>query len=119
MTVQEMRQQPNWYEDAIQYWLSVDPSVEGMLGGLGHLSSPDVQCSDRFIHSLQSRRLWPSAATMVACGTYIEFIYVYMFMFIQFCYYYCCCWQQLYPIPTMSIGMSGIFNNDTEFLFCR
>ncbi|KAJ3292276.1 hypothetical protein HK104_005406 [Borealophlyctis nickersoniae] len=38
-----------WYTDAAEYWESVPATVDGMLGGFGSLTAPDVACSKRFI----------------------------------------------------------------------
>ena len=41
--------QDNFYQDAAKYWETVDPSVDGMLGGYGHISSVDVAGSIKFL----------------------------------------------------------------------
>lgn len=44
-----------WYARSRDYWERQAPTVDGMLGGLGHLSPADVADSHRFLDSLGDR----------------------------------------------------------------
>ncbi|KAJ1988684.1 hypothetical protein GGI25_006290 [Coemansia spiralis] len=44
-----------WYTDADKYWNEVPSSVDGMLGGLEMVHSPDVRDSGAFINKLRSK----------------------------------------------------------------
>lgn len=68
------------YKDAISYWTHIPPTVDGMLGGFGFISSIDIQGSEQFLKSLfqvsdlsykHSDRLWPFnlRITIDNCGT--------------------------------------------------
>ena len=41
-----------YYKDAASYWGNVDPSVNGMLGGFGEISSIDIEGSSKFLKGL-------------------------------------------------------------------
>lgn len=41
-----------FYEDGAKYWEDVEPTVDGMLGGLGFLSDIDIKNSERFLKTL-------------------------------------------------------------------
>ena len=49
--VKDIADHPTFYEDALNYWQKVDPSVEGMMGGLDKLSSIDLTSSMQFVFS--------------------------------------------------------------------
>mmetsp|Transcript_28253 Transcript_28253/g.110952 ORF Transcript_28253/g.110952 Transcript_28253/m.110952 type:complete len:114 (+) Transcript_28253:137-478(+) len=49
----ERRGELGWYQKAKEYWTNVEPTVDGMLGGLGKLSDLDVRTSKEFIRSLE------------------------------------------------------------------
>lgn len=38
-----------FYEKAEKYWANVDPTLNGVLGGFGWISSADVRGSDNFL----------------------------------------------------------------------
>lgn len=40
------------YSEAISYWNKVPPTVNGMLGGFGFISSVDIQGSEQFLKSI-------------------------------------------------------------------
>ena len=41
-----------YYKDGANYWSSVDPSVNGMLGGFGNISNIDIEGSAKFLKGL-------------------------------------------------------------------
>ncbi|CAN0921716.1 Alpha N-terminal protein methyltransferase 1 [Linum grandiflorum] len=43
-----------WYHEGISYWQGVEASVDGVLGGYGHVNDADVKDSEAFIKSLFS-----------------------------------------------------------------
>lgn len=43
---------PKFYQDAIDYWSTIPPTVDGMLGGFGFISDIDIQGSENFLKSL-------------------------------------------------------------------
>lgn len=45
----EMQDRGKWYGDAVDYWKSVPATVNGMLGGYGHISPTDIKDSKRFL----------------------------------------------------------------------
>ena len=42
----------NYYKDGANYWSSVDPSVNGMLGGFGNISNIDIEGSAKFLKGI-------------------------------------------------------------------
>lgn len=42
-----------WYEAAVDYWDRQEASDNGVLGGYGHLSSPDVRDSRAFLRKVR------------------------------------------------------------------
>lgn len=53
-----------WYNDGARYWQNADNTVDGMLGGLAHLSPIDIYSSQQFIKSLHLS----SYNTVLDCG---------------------------------------------------
>ena len=49
-----------WYTKAVDYWDKQDASDNGVLGGYGHLSDPDVRDSRAFLQKVR-------AACLPAC----------------------------------------------------
>nr|CAG4644342.1 EOG090X0EJQ [Lepidurus arcticus] len=47
--------EPAFYRDAASYWSQVPATVDGVLGGYGHVSSVDVQGSERFLRAISQR----------------------------------------------------------------
>ncbi|XP_065847317.1 alpha N-terminal protein methyltransferase 1 isoform X2 [Euphorbia lathyris] len=43
-----------WYRDGVSYWEGVEASVDGVLGGYGHVNDADVKGSEAFIQTLFS-----------------------------------------------------------------
>ena len=41
-----------YYNDGANYWSSVDPSVNGMLGGFGNISNTDIEGSAKFLKGI-------------------------------------------------------------------
>ena len=41
-----------YYSDGAKYWSSVDPSVDGMLGGFGNISNIDIEGSAKFLKGI-------------------------------------------------------------------
>ena len=41
-----------YYSDGAKYWGSVDPSVNGMLGGFGNISNTDIDGSAKFLKGI-------------------------------------------------------------------
>ncbi|KAE8099826.1 hypothetical protein FH972_017779 [Carpinus fangiana] len=60
-----------WYSHGVGYWEGVDASVDGVLGGYGHVNEADIGGSEAFLNTLLSEK-FPSAGTdshLVALGT--------------------------------------------------
>lgn len=45
-------EKPISYQDALSYWNHIPPTVDGMLGGFGFISSIDIQGSEQFLKML-------------------------------------------------------------------
>ncbi|MCL7021395.1 hypothetical protein MKW94_016978 [Papaver nudicaule] len=46
-----------WYRKGVGYWEGVEASVDGVLGGYGHVNEPDIKASEDFLKSIISERL--------------------------------------------------------------
>ena len=57
------------YSDALSYWDGVDPSVEGMLGGFGALTAPDVAGSRAFLEKLWQGKMNSYLSHSSICGS--------------------------------------------------
>lgn len=49
MTSEVIDDEPEFYSRAEEYWRQTSPTVDGMLGGYGHISSIDIAASRKFL----------------------------------------------------------------------
>lgn len=56
------------YEKSLQYWADIPPTVDGVLGGFGFISSIDIEGSELFLKSLFSLDNPPLTNTALDCG---------------------------------------------------
>ena len=49
MTSEVIEDEKQFYSKAKTYWKEVPPTVDGMLGGYGHISSIDISSSRKFL----------------------------------------------------------------------
>eukprot|EP00614_Pseudopedinella_elastica_P012509 CAMPEP_0172587728 /NCGR_PEP_ID=MMETSP1068-20121228/6739_1 /TAXON_ID=35684 /ORGANISM="Pseudopedinella elastica, Strain CCMP716" /LENGTH=280 /DNA_ID=CAMNT_0013382845 /DNA_START=249 /DNA_END=1091 /DNA_ORIENTATION=+ len=59
---------PGWYSDALNYWDKCDPSVDGMLGGFGLISTEDCLGSKQFLAKVKTLRPGLGNERVVDCG---------------------------------------------------
>ncbi|XP_042025711.1 alpha N-terminal protein methyltransferase 1-like [Salvia splendens] len=45
-----------WYSEGVGYWQGVEATVDGVLGGYGHVNKPDIECSEAFLNSILAER---------------------------------------------------------------
>uniref|UniRef100_A0A0D6R484 Alpha N-terminal protein methyltransferase 1 n=1 Tax=Araucaria cunninghamii TaxID=56994 RepID=A0A0D6R484_ARACU len=59
-----------WYNKGVGYWQQVEASVDGVLGGYGHVSGRDVRDSNAFLVEIMGKRLREAGHHLVAldCG---------------------------------------------------
>jgi len=57
-----------FYQDAAKYWMLIPPTVDGMLGGLGHLTHKDINASEKFLKSLFQMTNPPGKGRAIDCG---------------------------------------------------
>ncbi|GLV41478.1 N-terminal methyltransferase [Carabus blaptoides fortunei] len=57
-----------FYEDAVQYWEKIPPTISGMLGGFGYISKTDIEGSKMFLNQIFSTNNAPSTSYAVDCG---------------------------------------------------
>ncbi|GMN68015.1 hypothetical protein TIFTF001_037073 [Ficus carica] len=62
--VGDLSKKTGWYRQGVGYWEGVEASVDGVLGGYGHVNEPDIKDSEAFL-SLLLNELFPrpSSAT--------------------------------------------------------
>ncbi|KAK2979426.1 hypothetical protein RJ640_016338, partial [Escallonia rubra] len=69
--VGDANRRSQWYKQGVGYWQGVEASVDGVLGGYGHVSEADIKASEAFLNTLLAD-YFPDAATnrhLVALGT--------------------------------------------------
>lgn len=57
-----------FYEKAQKYWSSVDPTLNGMLGGFAQISVKELQSSRTFLDELYRGRPCPERKMALDCG---------------------------------------------------
>jgi len=59
-----------WYHNADEYWKAVDATMDGVMGGFAHISSPDVKGSAEFIEEFIAGKHGVKLGTTLAldCG---------------------------------------------------
>lgn len=57
-----------YYQDAKQYWSTVSPTIDGMLGGFANISFADVRGSDQFLRNLYKLKPAPGKLCALDCG---------------------------------------------------
>uniref|UniRef100_M1ALD8 Alpha N-terminal protein methyltransferase 1 n=1 Tax=Solanum tuberosum TaxID=4113 RepID=M1ALD8_SOLTU len=45
-----------WYNKGINYWQGVEATVDGVLGGYGHVNTPDIKASEDFLNTILAER---------------------------------------------------------------
>ncbi|KAI4464464.1 hypothetical protein MML48_3g00001658 [Holotrichia oblita] len=57
-----------FYKKAILYWSEIPPTIDGMLGGFGHISQIDIHGSRQFLRLIFQLKEPPGKSTIVDCG---------------------------------------------------
>ncbi|XP_077244557.1 alpha amino-terminal protein methyltransferase isoform X1 [Tasmannia lanceolata] len=61
-----------WYQKGVGYWEGIEASVDGVLGGYGHVNDPDVKGSEAFLKALLANRIGgvrPNNLVALDCGS--------------------------------------------------
>lgn len=61
-------EEEEFYKKAILYWAEIPPTIDGMLGGFGHISQIDIHGSRQFLKLLFQSKQPPGKSTVVDCG---------------------------------------------------
>lgn len=67
-TVEAFFKSPGFYTNAQQYWSKIEPTIDGMLGGLSVIDSTDVRSSSRFLAELFKMKPSPGNIRALDCG---------------------------------------------------
>ncbi|XXG68562.1 hypothetical protein AAC387_Pa06g1619 [Persea americana] len=67
----EADKKQEWYRKGVGYWENVEASVDGVLGGYGHVNEADVRSSEAFLKTLLVERFGSAGRHLVAldCGS--------------------------------------------------
>ncbi|XP_068656637.1 alpha N-terminal protein methyltransferase 1 [Aristolochia californica] len=67
----EAEKRKGWYRKGVGYWEGIEASVDGVLGGYGHVNDVDVRGSEAFLKTLLCERLGSRCSNLVAldCGS--------------------------------------------------
>lgn len=60
--------QDEFYCKGAQYWSGQDASDNGMLGGLGHLSRIELECSEKFLKTIMKAPYASGTGRVIDCG---------------------------------------------------
>ncbi|XP_062563500.1 N-terminal Xaa-Pro-Lys N-methyltransferase 1-A [Armigeres subalbatus] len=60
--------QDKYYQDAKNYWSTIAPTVDGMLGGFGSISFTDIRGSDQFLKNVFKLKPAPGRVQALDCG---------------------------------------------------
>ncbi|KAK4348130.1 hypothetical protein RND71_034469 [Anisodus tanguticus] len=52
----EPQKKSQWYNKGINYWEGVEATVDGVLGGYGHVNAPDIKASEDFLNTILAER---------------------------------------------------------------
>lgn len=64
----EFQRNESFYTNAKLYWASIDPTIDGMLGGFGDLSLSDIYSSDQFLKEIFKMKPAPNRQNALDCG---------------------------------------------------
>lgn len=67
-TADEFFKSPDFYKNAQQYWSKIEPTLDGMLGGLSVIDSTDIKGSSRFLSELFKMKPTPESHRTLDCG---------------------------------------------------
>ncbi|XP_041979044.1 alpha N-terminal protein methyltransferase 1 [Aricia agestis] len=56
------------YDKALEYWAEIPATLDGVLGGFGHISDEDILGSTLFLRSIMSLEKAPGTKTALDCG---------------------------------------------------
>lgn len=68
LTADEFFKSPDFYSNAQKYWSSIEPTIDGMLGGLSMIDSTDVKGSLQFLNDLFKMKPSPQSQRALDCG---------------------------------------------------
>lgn len=57
-----------FYKDARNYWANIPPTIDGVLGGYGHISDTDIEGSRAFLNRIFSSANPPGKGLVLDCG---------------------------------------------------
>lgn len=57
-----------FYKDARNYWAKIPPTIDGVLGGYGHISDTDIEGSRAFLNKIFSSANPPEKRIALDCG---------------------------------------------------
>ncbi|KAK3908928.1 Alpha N-terminal protein methyltransferase 1 [Frankliniella fusca] len=64
----ENKERGAFYQDAADYWSQIPATVDGMLGGYGHISTVDINGSTQFLRQLFRLKVPPGKGCSIDCG---------------------------------------------------
>lgn len=70
----------SFYTNAQKYWSTIDPTIDGMLGGLSSISASDIQGSQQFLQELYKTKPQPGKKRALDCGAGIGRVTKYLLM---------------------------------------
>ncbi|GJQ84092.1 hypothetical protein Trydic_g12069 [Trypoxylus dichotomus] len=68
MELNRTMQEEEFYKKAVLYWSEIPATIDGMLGGFGHISQIDIHGSRQFLRLLFQSKQPPGKATVADCG---------------------------------------------------
>lgn len=68
LTADEFFKSPDFYSNAQKYWSNIEPTIDGMLGGLSMIDATDVKGSTQFLSELFKMKPSPKSQRALDCG---------------------------------------------------
>lgn len=68
LTADEFFKSPDFYSNAQKYWSNIEPTIDGMLGGLSMIDATDVKGSTQFLNELFKAKPSPKSQRALDCG---------------------------------------------------
>lgn len=68
LTADEFFKSPDFYRNAQKYWSGIEPTIDGMLGGLSVIDRTDIKGSMQFLNELFKMKPSPQTQRALDCG---------------------------------------------------
>ena len=106
-----------WYREGVGYWQGVEASVNGVLGGYGHVSDGDIFGSEVFLKSILAER-FPLAGKdrpLLALGMSV---YIHFLIFLNSRFLFMTCFQYMLYFFSYNLVFFYFYSYSSLFSLC-